>query len=53
MLVALTANYVFIKRWSAYGAAVAVMVSYGIVFFITVISTRKHIRRIFQQQPTA
>jgi O-antigen/teichoic acid export membrane protein len=52
MAVAITANYFFIKRWSAYGAAVAVMVSYFFVFLITLVSTKKYITMIFQKQVT-
>jgi O-antigen/teichoic acid export membrane protein len=50
MAVAITANYFFIKRWSAYGAAVAVMVSYFFVLLITLVSTKKYITMIFQKQ---
>jgi hypothetical protein len=50
MAVAITANYFFIKKWSAYGAAIAVMVSYFFVLLITIISTKKYIIRIFQKQ---
>jgi O-antigen/teichoic acid export membrane protein len=50
MAVAITANYFFIKRWSAYGAAVAVMVSYFLL--ITLVSTKKYITMIFQKQVT-
>jgi O-antigen/teichoic acid export membrane protein len=52
MAVAITANYFFIKRWSAYGAAVAVMVSYFFVLLITLVSTKKYITMIFQKQVT-
>ncbi|MDN3658344.1 polysaccharide biosynthesis C-terminal domain-containing protein [Ferruginibacter paludis] len=50
MTVALAANYFFIKRWSAYGAAMAVMVSYFFVLLITIVSTKKYISAIFKKQ---
>ena len=50
MVVAIAANYFFIKKWSAYGAAIAIMVTYFMVFLITLASTKKHMQRIFQKQ---
>jgi len=48
MIVILTSNYYFINKWLAYGAAVAVMVGYFIVLFITIIATKKYLKNIFQ-----
>lgn len=48
MIVAITSNYYFIKKWSAFGAGIALMVSYFIVLFITIIVTKKHLKNIFQ-----
>jgi O-antigen/teichoic acid export membrane protein len=48
MTVAITSNYYFIKKWSAFGAAIAVMVSYFIVLLITIIVTKKYLKNIFQ-----
>ncbi len=48
MIVAITSYCYFIKKWSAFGAAIAVMVSYFMVLIITIIVTKKYLKNIFQ-----
>ena len=49
MLVTIAFNYFFIKKWSAYGAGIAIMVSYFTVLLITLLVTKKYLRKIFQK----
>lgn len=49
MIVTIASNYYFIKKWSAFGAGIAVMVSYFIVLLITLIVTKKYLKDIFQK----
>ena len=49
MLVTIALNYFFIKKWSAYGAGIAIMVSYFTVLLITLLVTKKYLRKIFQK----
>jgi O-antigen/teichoic acid export membrane protein len=47
--VAVTCNYLFIKKWSAFGAGIAIMVSYFIVLIITLVISKKYVKLIFQK----
>ena len=40
--ISLACNYFFISKWKDYGAAVSTLVSYSIVFFITLFFTAEH-----------
>lgn len=49
MIVTIASNYYFINKWSAFGAGIAVMVSYFIVLLITLSVTKKYLKNIFQK----
>ncbi|MFT3909273.1 MAG: polysaccharide biosynthesis C-terminal domain-containing protein [Ferruginibacter sp.] len=42
IVISLACNYFFIRQWKDYGAAVSTLVSYSIVFFITLFFTAEH-----------
>ncbi len=50
--VSLLCNYIFIKRWHAYGGAVSVCVSYFIVLLMTMVTVRGYIQNIFFSKTT-
>ncbi len=49
IVISLLCNYLFIGRWGARGAAVAVFTAYALVFMITLFFTRSHWKNFFMK----